>query len=165
MYISCAPGSYRGDGDDHLRYFDCDLDNVLGILPGLRLDKLIVHGLTYYNHVGPQTDRAILHEMITNPHGWKELHYICSNSLVLANSGMRLPRAGRVRLQNTGRLYCGYEMRRIRIRRLLSSGRPGAMLSPEKCCRLQHHMPNVNCAPSVLPNWPTRNLPSLGAGK
>lgn len=89
LRILCPRLTYC-EGDDNPRDFDCALDAVFGILPGLRLDKLVVHSLTYHKHADAYIDCHILHEMITNPHGWKELHYICSNSLVLADSGIWL---------------------------------------------------------------------------
>ncbi|KAH8912940.1 hypothetical protein BR93DRAFT_124246 [Coniochaeta sp. PMI_546] len=64
--------------------YHCTLDAVFGILPGLRLDKLVVHGLSYHRSAQDHTDCRILQEMITRGDGWKELHYICPRSLILA---------------------------------------------------------------------------------
>ncbi|OIW32600.1 hypothetical protein CONLIGDRAFT_642300 [Coniochaeta ligniaria NRRL 30616] len=69
--------------------FHCTLDTVFATLPGLRLDKLVVHGLNYHRMLNDlmqahPADGDILEHMIARGDGWKELHYICSNSLAPA---------------------------------------------------------------------------------
>jgi hypothetical protein len=69
--------------------YTCSLDSVLGILPGLRLDKLVVHA-SWYHRFEPVCEYTILDKLIRHGDGWKELHYIFPDSTYLAwGSGRR----------------------------------------------------------------------------
>jgi hypothetical protein len=81
-------------------YYDCTLDSVFRLLPGLQLDKLVVFGLSYQTYA-PAKDDQILTNLVTHSDGWKELNYICPDSAMLAydTAGMvrtiSMPQLGR----------------------------------------------------------------------
>ncbi|PGH29360.1 hypothetical protein GX50_07884 [[Emmonsia] crescens] len=73
------PVMFSFPGEDYDVYYRVPF--ILKLLPGLRLDTLTVLADT-----GPEVAYQTLEMFIQHGHGWKELHFICHTSSVLAYS-------------------------------------------------------------------------------